>query len=125
MDNAATTSSAILGPFWRSDTPVREFGSTTTFDTPPDAEVAYIHGTVTDAVTGEPLQNALVDVWQCSTNGMSHSLTIPIHLSRLTFSQACTNSKIPTNASSIFAANFIATSKGNMLSTASARSHIR
>ncbi|RVX65989.1 hypothetical protein B0A52_09915 [Exophiala mesophila] len=70
MDNATTTSSAILGPFWRSDTPLREFGSTMTFDTPPDAEVAYIHGVVTDAVTGEPLKNALVDVWQCSMNGL-------------------------------------------------------
>lgn len=74
MGNVTTTSSAILGPFWRSDTPVREFGSTMTFDTPLDAEVAYIHGVVTDAVTGEPLKNAWVDVWQCSTNGMAPSL---------------------------------------------------
>ena len=88
MDNATTTSSAILGPFWRSDTPLREFGSTMTFDTPPDAEVAYIHGVVTDAVTGEPLKNALVDVWQCSMNGMAHDLTRsnPSTPSRLTCS---------------------------------------
>lgn len=63
------TSSAILGPFWRSDTPVREFGSSITFDTASDAEVAYLYGTVTDAETGKPIPNALVDVWQASTNG--------------------------------------------------------
>jgi len=64
------TSSAILGPFWRSDTPVREFGSSITFDTASDAEVAYLYGTVTDAETGNPIPNALVDVWQASTNGL-------------------------------------------------------
>ena len=26
------TASAILGPFWRQDTPMRDFGSTITFD---------------------------------------------------------------------------------------------
>lgn len=66
----AATASAILGPFWRQDTPFREFGSTITFNTPKDGQVAYLHGTVTDATTGNPLPNAVVDVWQASTNGM-------------------------------------------------------
>ncbi|KAG6034221.1 hypothetical protein E4U41_006653 [Claviceps citrina] len=64
------TASAILGPFWRRDTPHRQNGSTITFDTPPDGKVVHMHGKVTDVQTGEPLQNATVDVWQASTNGL-------------------------------------------------------
>ncbi|EPE02622.1 catechol dioxygenase [Ophiostoma piceae UAMH 11346] len=64
------TASAILGPFWRSDTPTRPNGSTITFDTATDAVVAYMYGEVTSADTGLPLANAVVDVWQCSTNGL-------------------------------------------------------
>ncbi|KAK4613506.1 Catechol 1,2-dioxygenase [Fulvia fulva] len=66
----SATASAILGPFWRQDTPTREFGSTITFDTPKDGRVAYVHGTVSDAKSGKPLSNATVDVWQASTNGL-------------------------------------------------------
>ncbi|KJK81183.1 hypothetical protein H634G_03717 [Metarhizium anisopliae BRIP 53293] len=64
------TASAILGPFWRHDTPHRDNGTTITFDTPPDGQVVYMHGKVTDVTTGKPLQNASVDVWQASTNGL-------------------------------------------------------
>ncbi|KAF2160632.1 hypothetical protein M409DRAFT_29020 [Zasmidium cellare ATCC 36951] len=66
----SATASAVLGPFWRHDTPLRDFGSSITFNTPSDGQVAYIHGTVTDAKTKEPLANALVDVWLASTNGL-------------------------------------------------------
>ncbi|KAH8897416.1 dioxygenase [Thozetella sp. PMI_491] len=64
------TATAILGPFWRSDTPIRTNGTTITFDTPADAEVAWMYGKVTSAETGEPVKNASVDVWQASTNGL-------------------------------------------------------
>ncbi|KAM0466774.1 hypothetical protein ACHAPV_000282 [Trichoderma viride] len=64
------TSSAILGPFWRADAPIRENGTPITFNTPKDAVVAYMHGQVTSAETGKPLANATVDVWQASTNGL-------------------------------------------------------
>ncbi|KAM0460031.1 hypothetical protein ACHAO4_002160 [Trichoderma viride] len=64
------TSSAILGPFWRADAPIRENGTPITFNTPKDAIVAYMHGQVTSAETGKPLANATVDVWQASTNGL-------------------------------------------------------
>ncbi|KAM0477787.1 hypothetical protein ACHAPX_005552 [Trichoderma viride] len=64
------TSSAILGPFWRADAPIRENGTTITFNTPKDAIVAYMHGQVTSAETGKPLANATVDVWQASSNGL-------------------------------------------------------
>ena len=63
------TASAILGPFYREDHPIRENGTTISFDTPKDAQVAYMHGVVTDAKTGKPLANAEIDIWQASTNG--------------------------------------------------------
>ncbi|KHO02122.1 catechol dioxygenase [Metarhizium album ARSEF 1941] len=64
------TASAILGPFWRQDTPHRENGTTISFETPSDGQVVYMYGKVTDVATGKPLQNASVDVWQASTNGL-------------------------------------------------------
>ena len=64
------TQSAILGPFFRHDHPIREKGATITFDTPEDGQIVYMHGIVTDAKTKKPLANAEIDVWQASTNGM-------------------------------------------------------
>ena len=72
------TASAILGPFYREDHPVRENGSTITFDTPKDGEVTYMHGKVTDAKTGKPLANASIDVWQASTNGERSSSVLVV-----------------------------------------------
>ncbi|KAJ4328652.1 hypothetical protein N0V84_000842 [Fusarium piperis] len=69
-DSASGTATAILGPFWRADTPIRENGTTITFDTPKDGIVAYLYGTVTSAATGVPIPNASVEVWQASTNGL-------------------------------------------------------
>ena len=63
------TASAILGPFWREDHPVRPNGTTISFDTPEDAQVAFMYGRVTDVVTGKPIAGATVDIWQASTNG--------------------------------------------------------
>lgn len=68
MDMA--TQSAILGPFYRTDHPIREKGSTISFNTPEDAEVVYMYGQVMDAVTKKPLANAAIDVWEASTNGL-------------------------------------------------------
>jgi catechol 1,2-dioxygenase len=66
----SVTQTAILGPFFRHDAPIRKNGSTITFDTPKDGQVVYMHGIVTDAKTKKPLVNASVDVWQASTNGI-------------------------------------------------------
>lgn len=68
--NKPLTASAILGPFWRSDTPTRANGTTMTFDTPEDGVVAYMHGKITSADTGLPLAGAVVDAWEASTNGL-------------------------------------------------------
>jgi len=64
------TQSAILGPFFRHDHPVREKGASITFDTPEDAEVVYMYGQVLDATTKKPLAGATIDVWEASTNGL-------------------------------------------------------
>lgn len=64
------TATAILGPFFRQDAPVRAYGDSITFNTPKDAEVTYMYGVVSDAKTKKPLQNAVIDVWECSTNGL-------------------------------------------------------
>jgi catechol 1,2-dioxygenase len=64
------TQSAILGPFFRHDHPVREKGATISFDTPEDAEVAYMYGRVLDATTQKPIAGASIDVWEASTNGL-------------------------------------------------------
>jgi protocatechuate 3,4-dioxygenase beta subunit len=93
---AGLTASAILGPFWREDHPVRENGTTISFDTPDDAQVAFMHGRVTDVKSGEPISGATVDVWQASTNGKHHSLLVTILL--LSELQGCMNSKTPTSA---------------------------
>ena len=65
----AVTQSAILGPFFRHDAPTREKGSTITFNTPKDGQVAYMYGRVVDVKTKKPLANAYIDVWEASTNG--------------------------------------------------------
>lgn len=64
------TASAILGPFFRHDAPVRENESSIADDVPADAEIVYLHGTITDAVSKMPVVGAWIDVWQASTNGM-------------------------------------------------------
>ena len=64
------TASAILGPFWRNDHPVRQNGTTISFNTPKDAQMAFMHGRITDVKTGKPIVGATVDIWQASTNGL-------------------------------------------------------
>jgi catechol 1,2-dioxygenase len=65
----SATVSAILGPFWRQDTPIRKNEDCISFNTAADGVIAYMYGTVTSADTGKPLANATVDIWQASTNG--------------------------------------------------------
>ncbi|GKT87582.1 catechol dioxygenase [Colletotrichum tofieldiae] len=69
-NGAPGTATAILGPFWRADAPVRANGSTIALKCPDDGELAFMYGQVTCSNTGKPLANASVDVWQASTNGL-------------------------------------------------------
>ncbi|KAH8886558.1 hydroxyquinol 1,2-dioxygenase [Thozetella sp. PMI_491] len=64
------TKTAILGPFFRHDTPPTKNDESIIKTMPPDGEVTYMHGIVRDAATGEPLEGIKVDIWQCSTNGL-------------------------------------------------------
>jgi hypothetical protein len=89
-----STQSAILGPFFRHDAPLRQKGDTITFDTPKDGQVVYMHGRVMDGKTKKPLANAYIDVWEASTNVRSRPITLWY---LLMFFRACTSSKIPTN----------------------------
>lgn len=65
-----TTKSAILGPFFRTDTPATPNDASIVLTMPPDGEVAFMHGIVRDAATGAAVPGVTVDVWQCSTNGL-------------------------------------------------------
>ncbi|ORY62454.1 hydroxyquinol 1,2-dioxygenase [Pseudomassariella vexata] len=64
------TKSAILGPFFRHDTPSTHNDASIIKNMPSDGEIAYMHGIIRDAVTGKPIENVIVDIWQCSTNGL-------------------------------------------------------
>ncbi|KAJ5959840.1 Intradiol ring-cleavage dioxygenase core [Penicillium vulpinum] len=66
----APTATAILGPFFRADTPYRENGEDIVKNKPADGEMAFMHGRVVDFQTKLPLVGATVEVWQASTNGL-------------------------------------------------------
>ncbi|KAJ6131428.1 hypothetical protein N7523_001888 [Penicillium sp. IBT 18751x] len=66
----APTATAILGPFFRADTPYRDNGADIVVTKPKDGEMVFMHGRVMDFVTKEPLVGASVEVWQASTNGL-------------------------------------------------------
>ena len=68
---ADKTDSALLGPFWRADSPVCALGDTIArgaeADTP--GQSLLVTGTVRSA-SGQPLAGAEVDVWQASPVGL-------------------------------------------------------
>lgn len=66
----APTATAILGPFWRKDAPIRQMGDTIVsgFEDSPDH--ALLQGRVLDFTTGKPIANAELDVWETAPNGL-------------------------------------------------------
>lgn len=68
----APTATAILGPFFRADTPFRSNGENIVKTVPKDGkgEIAFMNGQVMDFETKKPLVGAVVEVWQASTNGL-------------------------------------------------------
>lgn len=66
QDNA--TAPTALGPFWRSNAPRREMGDSIVFGIE-SGDHTFMHGTITDAITGEPIVNAMLDVWETAPNG--------------------------------------------------------
>lgn len=65
----APTATAILGPFFRHDTPHRKNGDNMVTGVD-DGEMVFMHGRVVDFVTKKPLVGAVVEAWEASTNGL-------------------------------------------------------
>lgn len=65
----APTSTAILGPFWRANAPTRKMGESIVHNIP-DGDHTFMHGTVMDYLTGEPIEGAELDVWHTAPNGL-------------------------------------------------------
>lgn len=59
----------LEGPFYRHDFPVRDGGCLFDQPPPPGAPVLTLRGTVLDAATGSPLDDAVLDVWQADHDG--------------------------------------------------------
>lgn len=67
-DNAGITSSAIIGPFYRENSPEYPYGGSI-IQKEVGGEKTWVSGTVTD-VNGKPLVGAKVEVWHCAPNGL-------------------------------------------------------
>ena len=66
------TNTAILGPFWRKDAPIRKMGDTIVFGID-DGDNTLMSGKVLDYSTGKPIANAEIDVWHTAPNGLYES----------------------------------------------------
>ena len=64
---AGATESTVLGPFYVAEAPRRPMGEH--IGRPQDGEPTLVRGRVTD-VAGEPLDGAVLDVWQASGHGL-------------------------------------------------------
>jgi catechol 1,2-dioxygenase len=65
---ATETAAALLGPFWRDNSPAVAQGGTTV-RSPTPGPALFVNGRITDAA-GQPLVGVEVDVWQSSPTGM-------------------------------------------------------
>ncbi|KAI1410183.1 aromatic compound dioxygenase [Hypoxylon sp. FL1857] len=71
------TPSSVLGPFYRANAPIVPNGGSIVYASP-DSEwykdakplLAYVYGRVLSTTTGEPIPDAIVDVWQAGPNGL-------------------------------------------------------
>jgi hydroxyquinol 1,2-dioxygenase len=64
---AGATESTVLGPFYVSGAPLREYGESIAEQ--PEVTPAWVHGRVLD-VDGRPVAGAELDVWQNGQNGL-------------------------------------------------------
>ncbi|MBV8219568.1 MAG: intradiol ring-cleavage dioxygenase [Solirubrobacterales bacterium] len=63
---AGATESTVLGPFYVPDSPLREYGANIAEQA--GGTPTWVYGRVLDALTGEPLAGAELDVWQNADN---------------------------------------------------------
>lgn len=68
LEDSDHTSTAIIGPFYRENSPRYEFGGRI-MQKEYDADTVWVHGKVTDT-NGTPLVGAQLEVWQCAPNGL-------------------------------------------------------
>lgn len=70
------TLSAILGPFYRTGAPEYANGADIVQDHSivssegHKGDTCYMHGCITDSISGKPVSNALVDIWHTGPNGL-------------------------------------------------------
>jgi catechol 1,2-dioxygenase len=67
--DSTPTATAVLGPFWRANAPRLEMGASIVHNIP-DGDHTFLHGTVNDYLTGEPIEGAELDVWHTAPNGL-------------------------------------------------------
>jgi protocatechuate 3,4-dioxygenase beta subunit len=65
---ATETAAALLGPFWRMNSPATENGGSIV-RSPTDGPSLFVNGRITD-VGGKPIADVEVDVWQASPVGL-------------------------------------------------------
>lgn len=63
------TESTVVGPFYVPDTPDRAWGESIALRDTPGAETLIMTGRVT-GLAGEPVPNAMLEIWQTDANGM-------------------------------------------------------
>jgi catechol 1,2-dioxygenase len=63
---AGATESTVLGPFYVGGSPLREYGASIAEQA--SGSPAWVYGRVLDALTGQPLAGAELDVWQNGDN---------------------------------------------------------
>lgn len=64
------TTTAILGPFWRKDAPLRKMGETTVHGIGKEGDHTFMYGSVVDFKTGKPIEGAELDIWHTAPNGL-------------------------------------------------------
>ena len=70
----APTATNLLGPFWRSGTPLLEMGSSIILNPGSyKGHRAHMSGKVLDHATGNPIEGAELDIWQSAPNGLYDS----------------------------------------------------
>ena len=58
----------VLGPFWRANAPRRQMGDSIVSGIE-NADMTFMHGTITNSLTGKPIADAEIDIWETAPNG--------------------------------------------------------